>query len=360
VFVRRAIVIAVLGLGCGRHINPEWCAVHQDPACAALPGDASSDASGSHCTMNTDCASQLCLPNGACAQSSTVLYASPTGTGTACTAAAKCTLDTAIAQVAAGRSTIALDPGTYTGQQTIAATAQLVGRGATIVGSGAGPAVIVSGGNVELDYLTLSGAAASGVRCDAGSLYAHAITSSGNSIGVHSFCALRLDRSRVTQNSTAALEIAAGSIDVHANFLVNNGASSTMKNGAVHFANGVTGTFAFNTVAYNDVMNGFTTGVRCDAAIAGVGNLVSDNQVNGAFNASPQVSGMCDASMWYAQPGTGNNDLKWVNPTAGDFHLTAASTPVLDVPGLVCTGEVDIDGDPRPLGAGCDYGADEL
>jgi hypothetical protein len=43
-----------------------------------------------------------------------------------------------------------------------------------------------------------------------------------------------------------------------------------------------------------------------------------------------------------------------------DFHLTAASAAVLDRPDLACAGRTDIDGEPRPSGTGCEFGADEL
>ena len=57
---------------------------------------------------------------------------------------------------------------------------------------------------------------------------------------------------------------------------------------------------------------------------------------------------------------TVNNDLNWVNVDALDFHLTVQSTLVLDNPVLSCKGRDDLDGQSRPIGEFCDFGADEL
>jgi hypothetical protein len=80
----------------------------------------------------------------------------------------------------------------------------------------------------------------------------------------------------------------------------------------------------------------------------------------GAFNVTQQVSARCAFTQSYTLPGAGGNDLHWVDVTPGgaDFHLTAASTAALDK--IPCSARTDFDGDLRPIGAACDYGADEL
>lgn len=365
--MRTAIALSIVaGLGCGKHINPQWCASHQDPLC--LPADApraldAPDGPGSGCVHGSDCLSQVCLPSGTCADPSAVLYAAPAGAGTTCTQAAKCQLATAIGLASDSRGTIVLDAGTYVGPVVITRAMRIVGAGATLDAGGTGPTVHVTaaGGLVELDGLTITGAATtSGIRCDNGVLAAHQVTITSNGVGVTSSCTLAIDRSRITKNSGGALDLATGSIDLRANFIVNNGSDVLATGGNVIIGGGVTGTFAFNTVAYNDAKQNMFPGVQCDSTIAAVGNLVTDNNQRGTFNVSPQVAGTCDFTKSFTPPGAGGNDLKWVDVAASDFHLTAASTPVVDVSGLACTGEVDIDGDARPIGAGCDYGADEL
>ena len=54
-----------------------------------------------------------------------------------------------------------------------------------------------------------------------------------------------------------------------------------------------------------------------------------------------------------------NIDADPLTVSSRDFHLTAAS-PCIDTG--TCTGApaVDVDGDPRPSGSGCDMGADEF
>jgi hypothetical protein len=231
---------------------------------------------------------------------------------------------------------------------------------ATLDGRGSGPVISVVNATVEVDFMTITGAPnMSGLRCDSGALRAHAVNITGNGIGIYSACTLALDRSIVTQSPSGALEIGGGSIDIRNNFIVNNGADGMMRAANVHIVAGVTGTFAFNTVAYNDARVNTVPGVDCGSAIVAVGNLVTDNQHMSLFNVSPQTSGTCDFTKSYTQPGTGANDLKWIDVTTSDFHLTAGSTPALDVASLTCAGEVDIDGELRPLGGGCDYGADE-
>ncbi|MEM7311253.1 MAG: hypothetical protein AAF682_31595 [Planctomycetota bacterium] len=60
-------------------------------------------------------------------------------------------------------------------------------------------------------------------------------------------------------------------------------------------------------------------------------------------------------------PGVIDLDPRFANPAAGDDHLSAGS-PCIDAddPAFVGpTGDTDLDGDPRPLGAAVDLGSDE-
>jgi len=239
----------------------------------------------------------------------------------------------------------------------------LLGHHATLQGAAAGDTVTVtSNGTVELDDLSITGASAgNGISCASGTLIAHVVVVSHNLLGVTSACALRLDRSIVFENSNGALAVTAGAIDVRNNFIVNNGNPMLGRTANVTIAAGVTGSFAFNTVAYNDAKVNANPGIDCNsAAVTGDGNIVTDNTHKGAFNVDPQVSGACDFTRSYTAPGAGGNDLAWVNVATSDFHLTSASTAVLDSPTLTCSGRDDVDGEARPLGKGCDYGADEL
>jgi hypothetical protein len=273
----------------------------------------------------------------------------------------RCLLATAIGEALPDRSIISLAPETYTVGVTIDHTVQIVGRNA-VLQAASGDAVTVTGNAVaDLYFVSITGAvAASGISCTSGAtLRAHGVSVTGNQQGITSACALTLERSTVSSNSDGALAITAGSIDIHDNFIVNND-NNAPQAASVSIAASVTGSFDFNTVAYNNSRQNTNLGVDCSTMVTGVGNLVTDNMHKGMFDVTQQVSASCAFTQSYTLPGTGGNDLHWVDVTAGaaGFHLTAASTAVLDK--IACSARTDFDGDLRPIGAACDYGADEL
>ena len=55
------------------------CTTTMAAACTDQTPICGSDNTCHGCAMDSDCASQVCLPDGSCADQSTVLYASPTG-----------------------------------------------------------------------------------------------------------------------------------------------------------------------------------------------------------------------------------------------------------------------------------------
>jgi len=346
--------------GCGKHLNPAWCAGpgHSDPACVA---NESVDAQPTGCTGNGDCPGTMCLPSGVCAGPDAMLYASPAGTGTGCTTTAKCSIAAAIDQATADRNAIVLDPGIYPTAIAINHSVQIIGHGATIEGASTGAAVTVTNDvTVDLSDLSITGATgSSGISCISGTLRARGLRITNNQIGVTSACALRLERSVISANVGGAIAVTAGSIDFHNNFIFRNGSPTLGRSANVVIGNGVSGQFVFNTVAYNDSKKNSTPGVDCNSPTVVLdGNLIADNTEKGLFNGAAQVSGTCDFTKSYTKPTSVANDIHWVDVSA-DFHLTAASTLALDIPGLVCDGKDDFDGDSRPLGGGCDYGADE-
>ena len=347
---RLALLAAI---GCGKQINPAWCAEpgHSDPACADVTDAYMLDA---HMT-DADIAS---CSGDACPIDPT-LYASPTGGGTTCTSAAKCTLATALDQVGGDRQVIMLDPVVYPGAVAITRSVQIIGNGATLQAAVSGAAVtVISGITAELDDLTITGATDAGISCISGTLRAHHLKIHDNQIGITSGCALTLDRSVITANRGGALAISAGPIDIRNNFIVGNGDSMLKRSANVTIAAGVTGAFSFNTVAYNDAKKNSTSGVLCSSAALVVnGNLITNNMENDGFG-PPQVSGACDFTKSYTVAG-GNDDVHWVDVSTADFHLTVNSTVALDSAAITCDGEVDIDGDPRPQNGRCDFGADE-
>lgn len=120
----------------------------------------------------------------------------------------------------------------------------------------------------------------------------------------------------------------------------------------VHIAGGVSG---FSVVALtNTVLVGHTVGVTVSA-----GNTVTlESTLWGAGawanavdwdGAGTVVTGTPAGNIW--------GDPDFVNPNAGDYHVGLASA-ALDR-GVSAGIMVDVDGEPRPQGKGCELGADE-
>jgi hypothetical protein len=354
----RWCALLLLLVGCGKHLNPAWCAQpgHDDPACQDLL-----DASTERCAIGS-CPGTACLPDGSCAAPGSVLYASPDGTGTSCTGDAKCQLATAIDQSTPTRNIISLDRGTYSGPIAIDRSVQIIGHSATLAGSSVGAAVtVINAVSAEIDDLTITGASGgAGVACSSGTLVMWLVQVLNNQVGVTSACTLKLSRSIIRDNDDGAIAITSGDIDVRNNVIFHNGNPALKRSANVTIAAGVTGAFAFNTVAFNDAKQNSTPGIECEsAAVDATGNLVTDNTHKGAYNVDPQVTGTCDFTRSYTMPGIGGNDVGWISPTA-DLHLTRDATTVLDKLAAPCGAIDDFDGDHRPFGDGCDYGADEF
>jgi hypothetical protein len=402
VAVVAAVAITVMATGCGKHLNLEWCKDHlEDPDCAIAGMDASifgsadgpTDGSiggsidgsidgapdssvdgpqdgGSNgppaCVSDSECPDTLCLPEGVCAPPRASLHAvALQGTGTTCSADVPCTLASALAAVTSERNIILLGPGAYTGGIVLDRQVRIAGRDATLQGPASGAAVTVaSNGNTvadaELDYLSISGAHASAISCTSGTLRVRGVTIVGNQLGITSGCALTVERSVIRDNSDGALAIMAGSIEIHNNFIYGNGGGAPNKTANVVIELAATGAFTFNTVTHNDAKNNSTPGVACDGSGVDMeGNLITENKTKGAFTGD-QISGSCNFKHSYTTAGA-DNAMQWANVAAMDFHLTPGSTPALDIiPGASCADLKDADDETRPIGVGCDLGADEL
>ncbi len=394
-----AIAIAIAA-GCGRHINPEYCAVHDDPECpndcertcaplacdhdtgscvACTPDDNKCPATAPMCGDDFNChspcdscASKVCKTDGTtCEDPANVIYVSPAGTNAAtCAIADPCSLRHGLTQIGGAKLTVKLDVGAYmtpdgSGLQIGSVGGRLIGYGATLTG-GAPVLDIIAGADVELDGLQLSGAmgmpAADGLRCAAG---AHAkldhVLLTGNmdkmGAGVASACNLTINGSTFTANHSS-LVITGGVIDIRNNLFVKNG-KDDLTTSPISITGDTMGGFRFNTVANNTTKMGTTAGVTCSPTDTTVlntdGNIVTDNNDQAQY--SKQVSGTCAWNTSYTTPGTGTNQLVW---DVLSYHLTAASpSSVRDVPGVSCDGMTDIDGQMRPINGACDLGADE-
>lgn len=77
------------------------------------------------------------------------------------------------------------------------------------------------------------------------------------------------------------------------------------------------------------------------------GNVLSSN-ANGTWTSTGNIVGSSVASAWF------------VDPAAGNLHLTKLATPAIGQASLLADVPTDFDGQPRPLGAAADVGADEF
>jgi hypothetical protein len=351
---RAGILVALLAAaGCGRHLNPAYCADHHDDPDCAPAIDAPSDVLESTCERDDQCASNLCLPAGTCAPPEEILYVSPTGSGIECSATAKCKLETALSLATPTRNLVLLDAGMYSGAYSIDRTVTVIGRNAVIDG-GAGnvPTLSITRGAVaELQFLRVSNSKLTGIACTDSALVGRRIEVSGNGMGIAGGCDVTLERSIIARNGDGAISLTKGVIDIHGNFIVNNGRAN-LSIPLVDLKSAVVGSLSWNTIAMNDTSNS-KTAIACAAqTLVATGNLIADPQ-------PAQVSGTCDFTASYRMVTTTANDLGWASPQTNDFHLTAASTQVIDKT-TGCNGVIDFDGQMRPLGGSCDFGGDEL
>lgn len=403
--VRSNLAILTLLLGC-RQLDPAFCANHPDDAdCAPRTGiDAGMCDDNEQCayttpvcdihrsmcvscTADAECASQTCLPDGACAVPLDVLYVAPDGSDTAtCMPGDHCSLIRALALIDGTKSTIRLDPARYSlaGTLTLPDDLHLVGRGAVIdrsaASSGGGVLDLAAGTSISLDYVTVQGgdgSAGFGIRCVNAGLalrevairgnagpgvvgsecalaISHAEISGNGGIGVSATDGtLALARSRVMGNRGGGVAVTRASYDLENDIIAGNGDAASLFGGVLitQINAAADHAFAFNTVARNLAAQGMAAGVLCGVVAAPLtfsSSIVVDN-------AGLQVDGG-NCAWAYSDLST---DPLFVDPLHDNFHLQIAS-PARDAADPAATLAVDIDGDARPQGPARDMGADEI
>ena len=203
-------------------------------------------------------------------------------------------------------------------------TVTVVGQANTMINPGAGIGIHLSGGNLYVRGLRVTGSSSDvGVVADGGEIH--------------------LDRCTIDTNQGGIL-INGAAYDITNTIVANNMSAQTGGCGTwagvclVEKPQGSAGRFVNNTVVANKQV-----GVACDGAYPVLGSIVSGS--TGGVD-----SFMCSVASCCGSGPTG------IDPTS--YHLMTGSSCIDKLPANMSTA-YDIDGDPRPYGMLSDCGADE-
>ncbi len=350
------------------------CTVDQHDACTGLM-PACVGTTCQACTAHAQCAaSNVCLPDGSCADQAQVAYVDPAGTdNTSCTKAAPCTrvskaLGTNRAHLKLKGTT---DEAVVINNQNVTLHAD---PGAKLTRTSNGLLLEVKGtSHVAIYDLEISGASGSagiGISIPAGSTGSLALTranvtsNQGGGI-VSAGGSLTVTQSTISGNQGGGISVSGVGVmfDITNTFIVRNGDNSASTFGGVSLGIAVAGAnrFAFNTVADNEAAIN-SGGVICNVAtFTGPNNIIARNALAGTTaGANAQTSGACSYPTSRIQADV--NDLAFEHPDVPApfvYKLTAGSSAVDQATTAVAV-DVDNEGDLRPQGAQKDIGADEL
>jgi Right handed beta helix region len=336
------------------------------------------------CTAHTQCAvSNVCLPDGTCADAAQVAYVQAGGTGSLpCTKAAPCgTLDDG---VRANKPTVKVAAGTLADNKVTT----IDGKALTIV---ADPGAKLSRGNsgiilevrndgadvavYDLEITAGAGAANAAISVPNGGAPKLSLTrvavdgNQGTGISVAAG-KLTIARSTISGNTGGGLSISSAQFDITNTFIVSNGGGLATFGGVAIGSIAVSASgqhrLAFNTVTANLGPATVNTGITCSSVLSPLvfsNNIVYGNIVSGG---GAQIGGSANCTATYSDIGPDglagvgniNADPLFVNVAQANFHIQATS-PARDAADPAATLAVDFDGDMRPQGTRSDMGADE-
>jgi hypothetical protein len=326
--------------------------------------DAMADASALGCEDDTQCSAGVCLPDRTCSDPARILYAAPAGAGTACTAAAPCTVQTAIGQLDATRDIVKLAAGTYTLAAALAPTGKAIitGYGAIVTGTGTPIVAPAAGADTTLVGMTFTGTTANqlGIGCISNAVVKislYKVTVENFNAGVLStMCEVAIDRSIVRGSHSYGMYVNQQPFTVTRSFFVDNGTTAMQTFGGIYLNAAPSGTVRDTTIANNTANDGNATGVRCtgSSGVGWISDIIYGNTIDPVCMVTYSV-----VDVGY----TGANDAT-VDPMFvgnGDYHLMPGS-PARGLGDPTAPASLDFDGEPRPQPAGSppDPGADEI
>lgn len=304
----------------------------------------------------------LLLPASA---SAAARFASPTGSGTACTGAAPCDLVTAVNSAHSGDD-VTIEPGSYAVTTTLADN----GFTLTIHGQAGAPRPVITNSMTDGIQLTGPGSSVDYLELD--------ITSTGGA-GIGTAGRQAIDRVIVKVTNASDVSPACTVTDT----LTDSVCWTSATNGIAAF-NGNNGVTAAATLR-NDTLEatgsggvavdaqGFGSGASPSIALVnsiahGAGGDILATNLNGtsavvsADHSNFATSTQTGTGASAPAPGSGTNQTappQFVGPASGDFHELASSPTVDAGADSPLNGSLDEDGLPRTMGAHTDIGAFE-
>jgi hypothetical protein len=357
------------------------CTREQDDACTGVTPVCENNICR-ECRAHDDCAdSNLCLPDGACADVGQVAYVEPAPVGTdntECTLAMPCTV--VVKAVATGRSYVKLTGTIYEqvmlNNQNVTFVA---GSGAKLTSANNGNVLRIDGtSQVAIYGLEISGASGAGfgISIPQGAmttLKLEGVAVSGNvggGISAHGGM-LTVTRSTILRNQGGGIIILGAQFDITNNLIAKNGGPASLTGGVDIQQISATGThrLEFNTIAFNVGDATVNSGINCGTVVAPVtfsNNIVFGNVVS---MGGKQLGGSVNCKATYSDigpdtdvvPGAGNikDDPMFVDTLSNNFRLQAASKAINGAdPNAVI--RFDIEKRERPQDGRSDMGAYEF
>lgn len=309
------------------------------------------------------------------ASAATVRYAAPGGSGTACTAAAPCSLETAVNAATGAGTEIVVNPGSYTvtnGLNSSVANLNVhgvPGQPRPVINSSAATAVNVSGAGTALADLTINHSGSTwGINAFAAGITIQRLEV--HSAGFAS-CEVAVSGAAGTVRDTLCVNTAADGVALEDSWGANAGATESGQLNLRNVTAVATGARSVGIRAEaTSTANKTVTNLTVDARNVIASGALADVLATRASTAS--TSRVTLSSSNYDTTSTPNGGLVTAaggptNQTASPVFLEtttyrqARTSPTVDK-GTTYTpiGSADLNGDPRVAGAAPDIGADEL